>query len=55
MFSKTRQNDLSGNTVSILQALGLQKLAKLTIFAFLMNYLPTLKSVNVARFARNVE
>ena len=47
------KNYLSGNTIWP-QALGFQKLAKLTVFAIL-NELLSIQNVNVARFARNVE
>ena len=47
------KTDLSGNTIWP-QALGFQKLAKLTIFG-IFNELLSTQNVNVARFARNVE
>ena len=47
------KTDLSGNTVWP-QALGFQKLAKLTIFG-IFDLLLSTQNVNVARFARNVE
>ena len=47
------KTDLSGNTVWP-QALGFQKLAKLSIFG-IFNLLLSTQNVNVARFARNVE
>ena len=47
------KTDLSGNTVWP-QATGFQKLAKLTIFGIFDELLST-QTVNIARFARNVE
>ena len=49
----TIKSDFSGNPIW-LQALGFQKLTKLTIFGILNELLST-QNVNVARFARNVE
>ena len=52
IYNCTIEVDLSGNTVW-LQASGYQKLAKITLFAFLISFLAT-PNVNVARFACNV-